>query len=51
VASVFFLNFRNSRSTGKFLGLTQAGAVQNRRAGAFIQRASMTFYSAGTEPV
>jgi len=51
VASVFFLNFQDRRSTGKFLGLTGEGAVHNRKAGSFIEKASMTFYGAGTEPV
>jgi MoaF C-terminal domain/MoaF N-terminal domain len=51
VASVFFYNFRDLRSTGKFLGLTQSGAVQNNKAGAFIQKASMTYYERGAEPV
>jgi hypothetical protein len=51
VASVFFLNFGDLRSTGKFLGLTRDGAVQNNPAGAFIHRASMTFYDTGAAPV
>ncbi len=51
VASVFFLNFGDLRSTGKFLGLTREGAVKNNPAGAFIQRASMTFYDTGAAPV
>jgi len=51
VASVFFLNFREFRSTGKFLGLTRKGAVENRLAGAFIQRASLTFYDTAAAPV
>ncbi len=51
VASVFFFNMRDLRSTGKFLGITAAGAVQNNKAGAFIRKASMTFYEQGGEPV
>ncbi len=51
VASVFFLNFRDLRSTGKFLGITAAGAVSNEPAGAFITKASMTLYAEGAEPV
>lgn len=51
VASVFLFNFRDMRSTGKFLGLTGDGAVSNAPAGAFITKASMTFYPAGAEPV
>lgn len=51
VASVFFINFQDGRSTGKFLGLTGAGAVENRKAGAFLRRASRTFYDEAVEPV
>ncbi len=51
VASVFLFNFRDLRSTGKFLGITGDGAVSNSPAGAFITKASMTFYPAGAAPV
>lgn len=51
VASVFFYNFHTMRSTGKFLGLTADGRVENNPAGAFIQKASMTFYDKAWEPV
>lgn len=51
VASVFFYNFDDLRSTGKFLGETGAGAAQNSPAGAFIQKASMTYYPNGKQPV
>lgn len=51
VASVFLFDFRSLRSTGKFLGLTGAGVVQNSPAGAFITQASMTFYPAEAAPV
>jgi MoaF C-terminal domain/MoaF N-terminal domain len=51
VASVFLFNFRDMRSTGKFLGVTGDGAVSNSPAGAFISKASMTFYPLGVEPV
>jgi hypothetical protein len=51
VASVFFFNMSDLRSTGKFLGLTKDGAVANNKAGAYIQKASMTFYEPGVEPV
>jgi hypothetical protein len=51
VASVFFYNFSDLRSTGKFLGLTQSGGVENNKAGAFIQKVSMTYYEPGKEPV
>lgn len=51
VASVFFYNWEDMRSTGKFLGETGDGKAQNNPAGAFIEKASMTYYPAGKEPV
>ncbi|MGO9356331.1 MAG: MoaF C-terminal domain-containing protein [Xanthobacteraceae bacterium] len=51
VASVFFYNFATMRSTGKFLGITADGRVENSRAGARIRKASMTYYLPGEEPV
>ena len=51
VASVFFLNFKDLRSTGKFLGITSEGRVSNEPAGAFITKASMTVYPAAAAPV
>jgi hypothetical protein len=51
VASVFFFNMRDLRSTGKFLGLTRDGVAENTKAGAYIRPASMTYYEAGAEPV
>jgi len=51
VASVFLFDFRTMRSTGKFVGLTGDGAIANSPAGAYITKASMTFYPQGAEPV
>lgn len=51
VASTFFYNFKDMRSTGKFLGITGDGRIQNSPAGAFIRRASTTFYLPGQDPV
>lgn len=51
VASTFFYNFNDMRSTGKFLGITGDGRIQNSPAGAFIRKASMTYYLPGQEPV
>lgn len=51
VASTFFYNFKDMRSTGKFLGITGDGRIQNSPAGAFIRKASMTDYLPGQEPV
>ena len=51
VASVFFYNMKQLRSTGKFLGVTSSGAIENNPAGAFIQKLSMTFYPEDAQPV
>jgi len=51
VASTFFYNFRDMRSTGKFLGITADGKIENKPAGAFIRKVSTTFYLPGQEPV
>lgn len=51
VASTFFYNFKDLRSTGKFLGITADGRIENSPAGAFIRKASVTFYLPGQEPV
>ena len=51
VASVFFFDFAAGRSTGKFLGITGAGAIANNPAGAFMRKASMTFYAPEQAPV
>ncbi|MDO6965909.1 MoaF C-terminal domain-containing protein [Rhizobium alvei] len=51
VASTFFYNFKDMRSTGKFLGITGDGAIQNSPAGAHIRKVSMSYYLPGQEPV
>jgi MoaF C-terminal domain/MoaF N-terminal domain len=51
VASIFFYNFDDMRSTGKFLGVTSQGAVENKPAGAFIRKQSRTTYDTGREPI
>lgn len=51
VASTFFYNFVDMRSTGKFLGVTGTGAVKNNPAGAHIRKVSMSYYLPGHEPV
>lgn len=51
VASTFFFNFADMRSTGKFLGLTGDGAVANRPAGAHMRELSRSVYPDGLEPV
>ncbi|MCC8961317.1 MoaF N-terminal domain-containing protein [Bradyrhizobium sp. Pear76] len=51
VASIFFYNWDAMRSTGKFLGVTSEGRVENKPAGAFIKIKSRTSYDPGKEPV
>jgi hypothetical protein len=51
VASVFFFNFATGRSTGKFLGVTGDGKIANSPAGAFMRKASVTFYLPEQAPV
>ena len=51
VASVFFYNMKDLRSTGKFLGIKSTGEISNDASGAYIQKASMTFYPKDAEPV
>lgn len=51
VASVFFYDWDRMKSTGKFLGVTGAGDIENSQAGADIEKLSMTYYRPGEEPV
>lgn len=51
VASLFFYNWETMRSTGKFLGITSDGKVENKPAGAFIEKKSTTVYEQGRTPV
>lgn len=51
VASLFFYNWETMRSTGKFLGVTSTGAVENKPAGAFIVKKVQTPYDSGRAPV
>jgi hypothetical protein len=51
VASIFFYNFDVMRSTGKFLGVTSQGRIENKPAGAFIEKKSRTVYDEGRGPV
>lgn len=51
VASLFFYNWDTMRSTGKFLGVTSEGKVENKPAGAFIEKRSVTAYAADKAPV
>ena len=51
VASLFFYNWADMRSTGKFLGVTGAGVIENQPAGAFIIKKSSVTYDAANAPV
>ena len=51
VASLFFYNWDDMRSTGKFLGATGAGVIENQPAGAFIIKKSRVDYDAANAPV
>ena len=51
VASLFFYNWDDMRSTGKFLGVTGAGVVENQPAGAFIIKKSHVVYDDTNAPV
>lgn len=51
VASLFFYNWDTMRSTGKFLGVTGAGRIESRPAGAFIEKKSIATYTPSRAPV
>jgi hypothetical protein len=51
VASIFFYDYVAMRSTGKFLGVTSQGTIENKPAGAFIEVKSRTVYSDRNAPV
>lgn len=51
VASVFFYNMKDLRSTGKFIGVTGEGAIKNKPAGAFIEKVSFIHYPSDLAPV
>jgi MoaF C-terminal domain/MoaF N-terminal domain len=51
VASTFFYNLRDMRSTGKFLGVASDGRIVNSPAGATIRHVSRASYEQGQEPV
>jgi hypothetical protein len=51
VASLFLYNWKTMRSTGKFLGESRSGKIENMPAGAFIRKMSSVTYPAASEPV
>lgn len=51
VSTVFFYNWDDMRSTGKFFALGEDGAIANTPAGAFIHKLSVAFYPLDAQPV
>jgi len=51
VSTVFFYNWDQMRTTGKFFAIGEDGAIANTPAGAFIKKLSMAFYPLGTQPI
>jgi hypothetical protein len=51
VASVFLFDFNKGTNTGKFLGITSEGKIENSRTGATIQKMSFNCYPTGIEPI
>ncbi|QPC91730.1 MoaF C-terminal domain-containing protein [Mesorhizobium sp. INR15] len=51
VASLFFYNWDVMHSTGKFLGVTSQGKIENKPAGAFIEKKSRASYDKDKAPV
>ena len=50
VSTVFFYNWDQMRSTGKFFAIGEDGAIANTPAGAFIHKLSMAFYPLDMQP-
>ena len=51
VSTVFFYNWDQMRSTGKFFAIGDDGAIANTPAGAFITKLSMAFYPLDAQPM
>ena len=51
VSTVFFYNWDQMRSTGKFFAVGDDGAVANTPAGALIQKLSVAFYPLDRQPI
>jgi hypothetical protein len=51
VSTVFFYNWDQMRSTGKFFAIDENGAIANTPAGAFIMKLSMAFYPLDAQPI
>ncbi len=51
VSTVFFYNWDQMRSTGKFFAISEDGTISNRPAGALIHKLSMAFYPPNMQPI
>jgi hypothetical protein len=51
VSTVFFYNWDQMRSTGKFFAVGEDGAIANTPAGGFIKRLSVAFYPPDMQPI
>ena len=51
VSTVFFYNWDQMRSTGKFFAIGEDGAIANTPAGAFITKLSVAFYPPDRQPL
>jgi hypothetical protein len=51
VSTVFFYNWDQMRSTGKFFAIGDDGAIANTPAGAFIKKLSVAFYPLDAQPI
>jgi hypothetical protein len=51
VSTVFFYNWDQMRSTGKFFAMGEDGAIANTPAGALIKKLSMAFYPPDMQPI
>jgi hypothetical protein len=51
VSTVFFYNWDQLRSTGKFFAIGEDGAIANTPAGAFITKLSVAFYPLEMQPI
>lgn len=51
VSTVFFYNWDQMRSTGKFFAADENGAIVNTPAGALITKLSMAFYPLDAQPI
>jgi hypothetical protein len=51
VSTVFFYNWDQMRSTGKFFAIGDDGAIANNPAGAFIHKLSVAFYPLDKQPI